>query len=309
MIAKSSLIGFGAGALLAGAITYFGLSRQAAPAVSEAAQRAPLVESSSTIVEPAEPAGPVAPRTYAAKKSQPAKPKMVVRQEPVAVPAPVPPAPEPPKAVEPVAKPAPAPVAVAVPEPGASAPRKAPPPPPPAAPAPNSVTLPAGTTLAVRLTDSLASDVVQQGKTFHATLDQPLVIGDFVIAERGARVDGRVVDVLEAGKVKGVASMSLELTHIRTSDGQRVPVTTATFEKEAEKSVKSDATKVAVGAGVGAALGAIFGGGKGAAIGTAAGGAAGAGTVLATKGKPVVLPAETRLTFALRAPVTITEKQ
>ena len=65
----------------------------------------------------------------------------------------------------------------------------------------------------------------------------------------------------------------------------------------------------AVGAGIGAAIGAIFGGGKGAAVGAGSGGAAGAGTVLATRGKPVVLPAETRLSFRLQDPVTIIERR
>jgi len=55
------------------------------------------------------------------------------------------------------------------------------------------------------------------------------------------------------------------------------------------------------GAGLGAALGAVAGGGAGALIG------AGAGTIgaAATGKKNVGFPAETLLTFALRAPVSI----
>jgi hypothetical protein len=61
-------------------------------------------------------------------------------------------------------------------------------------------------------------------------------------------------------------------------------------------------------AGIGAAIGAIAGGGKGAAIGAGVGGAAGAGTVLGTKGEQAELENETRLTFKLKQPVTLTEK-
>ena len=59
------------------------------------------------------------------------------------------------------------------------------------------------------------------------------------------------------------------------------------------------------GAGLGAALGAVAGGGAGALIGAGAG--AGAGTIraAATGKKNVGFPAETLLTFALRAPVSI----
>lgn len=61
-------------------------------------------------------------------------------------------------------------------------------------------------------------------------------------------------------------------------------------------------------AAIGAAIGAIAGGGKGAAIGAGVGGAAGAGTVLATRGEDASLPSETRVTFRLKNPVTITER-
>jgi len=59
---------------------------------------------------------------------------------------------------------------------------------------------------------------------------------------------------------------------------------------------------------LGAAIGAIAGGGKGAAIGAGAGAAGGGGVAVATRGKPVELPVETRLTFRIEQPVTITER-
>ena len=65
---------------------------------------------------------------------------------------------------------------------------------------------------------------------------------------------------------------------------------------------------MAVGAAVGAVIGAAAGGGKGAAIGAGAGGGAGAGDVMLTRGKPATLPTETRITFRLRAPLTLTER-
>ena len=67
--------------------------------------------------------------------------------------------------------------------------------------------------------------------------------------------------------------------------------------------------KVAGGtAAVGAIIGAIAGGGKGAAIGAGVGGGAGAGAVMATRGTAATLPPETRVTFRLKVPVTITER-
>jgi hypothetical protein len=147
------------------------------------------------------------------------------------------------------------------------------------------------------------------GDTFVATLDKELVADGFVIAERGARVEGRVVSSDRGGKVKGVASMAVELTRVHTADGQNVAVETVSFQKQAEQSRRQDAEKVGAGAAIGAVIGAMGGGGKGAAIGAGAGGGIGAGSVLLTRGDAARLPTETRISFRLRAPVTLTERQ
>jgi len=171
------------------------------------------------------------------------------------------------------------------------------------------VTVAAGTLLPVRLAETLSTENVKEGDTFAATLDRPLVVDGLVVAERGARVEGRVVEAVEAGRVRGVASLSIRLTRMLTSDGQGVQIQTDAFHKEGETTRREDAVKVGGGAGIGAAIGAIAGGGKGAAIGAAVGGAAGAGTVAATRGRPAVLPVETRIDFRLSQPITLTEKK
>lgn len=310
MNTKSILIGFGAGALLAAGITYFAIQGNKdpepapAPVVAQQPAEPAPVAAPPPVMEP-EPAPPVSRFRRATAADKPVR-RAKAAPAPAAKPAPA--AVETPKPVAQVTEPekpvmAPPPY---IPPPKASEPEPQKPAEPPA---PNKVTLAAGTMLPVRLIDSLDSERNQPGEAFYATLDQPLIVDGFVIAERGAKVEGRIAAAREAGRVKGLSQMALELTHIKTSDGQRIAVSTSTFEKEGEKSTKSDATKVAVGAGVGAALGAILGGGKGAAIGSAAGAGAGAGTVLATRGKPVQLPAESRITFSLKAPVTVTEKR
>jgi hypothetical protein len=179
---------------------------------------------------------------------------------------------------------------------------------PPAPPAP-SVTLQAGLTLPVRLGESLSSEHNQAGDTFTATLDAPLSAGGFVIAERGARVEGRVVEAQKSGHAKGKATLALELTRLDTSDGQHVAIKTETLRKQGSAMATGDQVGVvAAAAGVGAIIGAIAGGGKGAAIGAGAGGAAGTGGVVATRDKAVTLPTESKIAFRLSAPVTITEQ-
>lgn len=170
------------------------------------------------------------------------------------------------------------------------------------------ITLQAGTNLAIRLGETLASDHNYTGDTFRATLEAPIIVDGFIIADRGSKVLGKVVNAQQAGRVEGLSGLTLALVEINTTDGQRVRIQTDLYSKQGPGSAGSDAAKIAGGAALGAIIGAIAGGGKGAAIGAGAGGAAGTGVVLATRGKPTALPSETRLTFRLSAPVTITEQ-
>jgi hypothetical protein len=176
------------------------------------------------------------------------------------------------------------------------------------APQPRTVTLPAGTNVVVRLAETLSPEQNYTGDTFRATLESPIIIDGFIIADKGSKVLGTITNAQRAGRVEGVSDLALTLTEINTTDGQRVKIETSTWDKKGSKSTGEDTAKIAGGAALGAIIGAIAGGGKGAAIGAGAGGAAGAGTVLATRGKTATLPIETRLTFRLTNPVTITEK-
>ncbi len=183
--------------------------------------------------------------------------------------------------------------------------------PEPAAPVqqqPHTITLRAGTAFNVRLEDSVSTERNSSGDNFRATLTAPVIVDGFVIVERGSKVQGQVVEAERSGRVKGRANVSLALTEINTTDGQRVRVQTNSVIREASASKGSDTAKIAAGSALGALIGGLTGGGKGAAIGAGAGGAAGTGVVLGTRGKGVTLPNETALTFKLVSPVTITEQ-
>ncbi len=172
---------------------------------------------------------------------------------------------------------------------------------PPPAPAPHVVTLQPGTNLVVRLIETVSTDHNYAGDTFHAALDVPLILDGFIIADKGSKVLGKISSAQKSG-------MQLTITEINTTDGQRVPVETSFFEKQAPGRGGEDAAKIGGGAALGAIIGAIAGGGKGAAIGAGVGGGAGTGAVLLSHGKAASLPAETQLTFQLTRQATITEK-
>ena len=175
-------------------------------------------------------------------------------------------------------------------------------------PVPHQVVLEPGTLFTVRLAEELSTEKHITGDVFAATLDQPLVVDGFIIAEKGSRAEGKIVSAAQAGRVKGTSGLLIQLTRFNTADGQKIEISTDSFEKKAPSEKASDFAKLGAAASIGAAIGAAVGGGEGAAIGAAIGGAAGAGTVLGTRGKAVSLPQETRVTFRLNSPVTITER-
>lgn len=202
-----------------------------------------------------------------------------------------PPPPEPAPAPAPVNQPAPPPV-----------PAPPPPPPPPVA---ETVTIPAGTIVPVRITEALSSKDAQPNQVFHGSLAGDLVADGMVAVPHGATVTGRVVDAKDAAHFSGSSLLSIELTQISTRSRQ-IPVVTDAYSKEGQGRGKNTAMKTGGGAALGAIIGALAGGGRGAAIGAAAGGATGAGVNGITRGQQIQIQPETLINFKLQSPITVT---
>lgn len=189
----------------------------------------------------------------------------------------------------------------------APAPAAAPAPPPPPPP-PQKVTIPAGTTLAVRLVDTIDSEKNQPGETFRATLNSPLSAEGDVAIPAGYDVEGHIVDVKSAGKFAGQSLLILQLDRISVG-GKSYSLQTDQYKRQGNSRGKNTAEKVGAGAAIGAIIGGIAGGGKGAAIGAAAGGGLGGGVQAATKGQQIKLPSETVINFTLQNPLTVIPAQ
>jgi hypothetical protein len=190
------------------------------------------------------------------------------------------------------------------PEPTPSAaPPPSPPPPPP--PQPKQVTIPAGSTVTIRMIDGVDSQVNKAGEIFHASLDVPLVVDNQVVVPKGADVYVRLSDASSAGRMTGKSQLHLELIKLEYQ-GRSYPLASSTYSATGSSTGKSTAEKVGGGAAIGAIIGALAGGGKGAAIGAGVGGAGGGVYQGISKGKQVKIPSETKLDFQLDQPATIT---
>ncbi|HUZ47969.1 MAG TPA: hypothetical protein VMW54_15155 [Terriglobia bacterium] len=174
------------------------------------------------------------------------------------------------------------------------------------APATETVTVPAGTEIHIRLSSGISSATASSGNGFQGSLSEPLVVRGVTVAARGSVVNGQVTSAVSSGRLKRPAELSLVLTSITPEGGQQTPISTHTWSVSGKSHKKRDITMIGGGAGLGAAIGAIAGGGKGAAVGGLVGAAAGTGGAYATGKKEIQLSSETGLTFRLSAAATFT---
>jgi len=161
-----------------------------------------------------------------------------------------------------------------------------------------AITLPAGTSLLVKL-DTAVSSSDKPGTKFSGVLQGDLSTNGVVAVKAGSAVYGEVMAAQKAKRVRGKAQVMFALTQVRI-DGQLVPMVTHPLEDIAASSLK----KTARGAAAGAAIGAIADGGDGAAKGAAIG----AGASALKKGESAGSAAGAIVEFKLAAPLTVTIK-
>ncbi len=211
-------------------------------------------------------------------------------------------APAPTPAPQPAPRPTPPPAA------NTGTPRLAPRPAQAAASAPATTstararTVPTGTRLLVRTIDAVDSDRNQIGDKFKASLEEPLTVGDVLVAPKGTYVYGRLIEAKQAGHIQGRSELRLELTGI-VVNGQTIGISTGDYAVSGGSRGESTAKRVGGGAALGAIIGAVAGGGKGAAVGATVGAGAGTAVQVMTKGEQVHVPSETLLEFILQQDV------
>ena len=166
-----------------------------------------------------------------------------------------------------------------------------------------AVTIPSGTSLLIRMIDSVDSATNRVSDPFHASLETALVVGNTVVAPQGADVYGMLARAKEAGKISGSSQLTLELTGLRIN-GNVVPIDSTTCDVAGKGRGGQSAARIGGGAVAGAVIGGIIGGGKGAAIGATLGAGGGAAVQVMTHGEQVRIPSETLLEFTTENDVT-----
>lgn len=193
--------------------------------------------------------------------------------------------------------------------------------------------VPAGSTLRIRLTTTLTSKTNKTGDTFTGQVLQPIVSDGKEVIPTGSLIDGHVAFVKAPGRIKGKAEMRIVIDHVVTPEdvkynlsagldsGQVGPCAKTGSDEEGtikgcgkskKEAAKDSALGGAIGAGAGASVGMAqvincdyFGncGGPGFGTDVAAGAGIGAGTVLIynllKKQKDIILIEGSELTFVV----------
>jgi hypothetical protein len=188
--------------------------------------------------------------------------------------------------------------------------------------------IPSGAHVLLRMQNAINSRTAQAGDYVYLQTATPIAAGGSIIVPVGSHVQGVVVDVNRAGRIKGRADLSIRLESLTLASGQQFKFEprVASLEGDAggqkvignEGKVQQgsgtgrDAGRIAILAGSGGALGAMVSRGgsagniaHGAGIGAGAGAAVGLASVLLTRGRDVELRQGSSLDVVFDQPITL----
>lgn len=164
------------------------------------------------------------------------------------------------------------------------------------APESSKITVPTGTRLLIRMTDSVDSNRHPAGHRFRAQLEGAVVVDGVTVAPRNTIVYGRVASSSQAGRLAGSSELTIEFTDFMISD-QLYSIVTSGLQAQSGNEAAATLRRTA-GA---AAIGALIDGKKGARTGAKVG----AGASILTRGSSINVPGGTLIETQLSAPVLL----
>jgi hypothetical protein len=158
-------------------------------------------------------------------------------------------------------------------------------------------TVPANTTIRVRMNEKISSKTARVGDTFTTTVVDPVYASGVEVVPAGSIVTGRVTMVKRAARKSKAGEIGVEFISLRTPRPTSYAIngsladTDDNVNADNEGGVKGRSSRkrnigfIGGGAAGGALIGAIAGGGSGAAIGAGVGAGLGIAGSLLSKGK------------------------
>jgi len=184
----------------------------------------------------------------------------------------------------------------------------------------DGVSLPVGTTLKVRLENTLATLTSRTGDPFSARVAQAVEVGGKTVVPVGATIEGRVTQVREPRRIEGRPTIGIFPERLIMPNGEHFVLNArlvdtsvgqgTTVNEEGQFKGRGyggkDVVEIGAGTGTGMMIGMLAGGGKGLLIGGVVGASATVGHWLSKK-KYTSLPAGTELVMELSRPMEMEE--
>ncbi|MDP9263162.1 MAG: hypothetical protein M3O85_02455 [Acidobacteriota bacterium] len=181
-----------------------------------------------------------------------------------------------------------------------------------------SLALPSGTTVHMKLETPISTKTSKVGDTFAGRVTEPVMLNGKAVIPVGAGIQGQIVKLTEPRRVKGKPTIELRPDSITMPNGEKYEFHATVVDTDAstktsvndEGQIKGkgrdgkDMRNVAIGTGAGLTVGAVAGGGKGALIGATIG----AGVTVAhwlSKHKSAELPAGSEIVMELNRPMNM----
>jgi hypothetical protein len=162
-------------------------------------------------------------------------------------------------------------------------------------------TIPVGQEIDVRLQSQLSSDTAQVEDRFEATTVVDLYEGNRVLIPAGSVMRGIVSSVDRASRTDRKGALTVSFDQV-TVNGRNHPMRGTVTQALESEGIRGEVGRIGAGSAVGAIIGGIIGGVRGALLGVLIGGG---GTMIATEGKDVTLPAGTILRVRFDTPPNI----
>jgi len=171
---------------------------------------------------------------------------------------------------------------------------------------PPKYTVPANTTVRLRLNDPLSSKSAQVGGAFTSTVETPVYVRGVEVVPAGSTVTGRVTHVTRASRKSQAGTINVTFTHLERPNGSGHALnasltTSASADNEGEVKGKSSTKKNVAFVGAGAVVGGLING----AAGAVTGGLIGVGRGLIKKGQEAEVKPGTEFDIILNRGVTL----
>jgi len=173
-------------------------------------------------------------------------------------------------------------------------------------PASGPVTVPQGTLMYLRTSETIESKHAKDGEPVQFAVIQDVAVGGVLAIPRGATVHGVVTESknVGSGDLGGSSVLALKLVSLDLG-GRNYPLDSDQFKVKSPNKAGQTVGSAVSGGLIGTIIGCAVGRGAGCAIGAGAGVAAGTAAGAASPGPRAWIPAEALVKFHTAAPVTV----